>query len=115
MTLMVLSLLEERDIDPTVSMTGTISPDGSIGPIGSPVEKAVAAEEAGARIFCIPKDNEYTLVRYQRNVQLGPFVVPQYYTVEEKTADLIGERTNLTVRIVSDIEELYGIATYKEG
>jgi predicted S18 family serine protease len=110
MALMILSLLEEREIDPTVSMTGTISPDGSIGPIGGAVEKAVAAEEAGASIFCIPKDNEYTEVVYQQ--RMGPFVIRRY-SVREKTADLIAERTDLTVRIVETIEELYEIATYK--
>jgi predicted S18 family serine protease len=112
MTLMILSLLEEREIDPTVSMTGTISPDRTIGPIGGAVEKAVAAEEAGASIFCIPKDNEYTEVVYQR--RMGPFII-QRYSVREKTADLIAERTNLTVRVVETIEELYEIATYKGG
>jgi PDZ domain-containing protein len=40
-----------------VAGTGTIAPDGSIGPIGGITDKIVAAREAGATIFLCPKAN----------------------------------------------------------
>jgi predicted S18 family serine protease len=114
MTLMVLSLLEEKSLDPEVSLTGTISPDGEVGAIGGAVEKAIAAEEAGAHIFCIPRANEYTQVTYEREVQVGPFVWKMPYTRNEKTKSLIEERTDLNVVIVEDVLDLIEIATYKD-
>jgi Lon-like protease len=40
-----------------VAGTGTITPDGTIGPIGGIIDKIVAARDAGARIFLCPKAN----------------------------------------------------------
>lgn len=37
--------------------TGTMSPDGQVGPIGGIQQKMVAAKDAGAGLFLIPKDN----------------------------------------------------------
>ena len=107
MTLLVLALLENLTIRHDVSMTGTISPDGRVGAVGSVVEKAVAAEKAGAKVFCIPKENEYTTVTYYQ--QVGPFVIP--YRRLKKTTDLIAAQTNLTVYLVEDIQDVVRIAT----
>jgi len=35
-------------------MTGTLNHDGSIGPSGKILEKAIAAKEAGAKVFLVP-------------------------------------------------------------
>lgn len=37
-----------------VAATGTIAPDGSVGPVGGVHEKAIAADAAGARVFLVP-------------------------------------------------------------
>ena len=71
------------------------------------MEKAVAAEKAGAKVFCIPKENEYTTVTYYQ--QVGPFVIP--YRRLKKTTDLIAAQTNLTVYLVEDIQDVVRIAT----
>ena len=39
-----------------VAVTGTIEPDGRVGPIGGVAQKAVAAKDAGARLFIVPGD-----------------------------------------------------------
>lgn len=41
-----------------VYMTGTINPDGSIGPVGGVAEKASAAAQNGARLFLYPSGEE---------------------------------------------------------
>ncbi|MBU7004482.1 MAG: hypothetical protein HXS50_02860 [Theionarchaea archaeon] len=114
MTLMVIALLEEKHLDPELSLTGTISTDGGVGPIGGVVEKAVAAEEAGVKIFCIPKANQLTVVTVERRVQVGPFVFKMPYTERVETKSLIEERTDLNVVLVDDVLDLVEIATYKE-
>ena len=40
-----------------IAGTGTIDPDGNVGPIGGIKDKVVAAERAGAEIFLVPADN----------------------------------------------------------
>ncbi|MDX1611015.1 MAG: S16 family serine protease [Candidatus Thermoplasmatota archaeon] len=42
-------------IDQKVMATGTVSPDGSVGPVGGILEKAEAAENAGADLFLVPE------------------------------------------------------------
>ncbi len=40
-----------------IAGTGTIDPDGSVGPIGGIQQKIVAAADAGAKIFLVPAGN----------------------------------------------------------
>ncbi|MHA0286235.1 YlbL family protein [Mycobacterium sp. C3-094] len=40
-----------------VAGTGTITPDGEVGPIGGITHKITAAKEAGASVFLVPADN----------------------------------------------------------
>ncbi len=39
-----------------VAVTGTIRDDGSVGPVGGVAQKAVAAKDAGARLFLVPRE-----------------------------------------------------------
>lgn len=40
-----------------VAGTGTISSDGTVGPVGGAAEKAIAAEKDGAQVFLVPASN----------------------------------------------------------
>ncbi|GMU79979.1 MAG: hypothetical protein AMXMBFR46_27670 [Acidimicrobiia bacterium] len=54
-----------------VAVTGTISEDGAVGPVGGVAQKAVTAREAGARLMIVPRDE----VREARNHAGGMKVV----------------------------------------
>lgn len=41
----------------TVAGTGTLAPDGSVGPIGGVAQKIAASREAGAELFLVPAGN----------------------------------------------------------
>ncbi len=41
----------------TIAGTGSIDPDGNVGPIGGVLDKVVAAREAGADILLVPRGN----------------------------------------------------------
>ncbi len=58
-TLTVYNLLSPVDLTGghIIAGTGTISPDGSVGPIGGVQQKVAAAELAGAEYFFAPADN----------------------------------------------------------
>lgn len=53
-TAATVALLEDKNINNSVMITGTIKSDGSIGKIGGIVEKARAAKSVGARLFIVP-------------------------------------------------------------
>jgi len=55
-TLTILDLLTEGDLTGglDVAVTGTISNDGTVGPVGGSGQKAAAAREAGAAAFIVP-------------------------------------------------------------
>lgn len=54
LTVGVLAALNTHPLDPKVTMTGTISPDGSIGPVGLISYKLQAADEAGFETVVLP-------------------------------------------------------------
>jgi PDZ domain-containing protein len=55
-----------------VAGTGTIAPDGLIGAVGGAAEKALAAEQDGAQIFLVPKDDFEEAQRWVRHIRLVP-------------------------------------------
>ena len=59
LTLGILDLVGEEDLTEgaVVAGTGTIDPEGGVGPIGGIVLKMAAAEEIGADLFLVPAGN----------------------------------------------------------
>jgi PDZ domain-containing protein len=55
-----------------VAGTGTLAQDGTVGPIGGAAEKALAAEDDGAQIFLVPKDNYDEARRWVHSIQVVP-------------------------------------------
>jgi Lon-like protease len=55
-----------------VAGTGTISQDGTVGAVGGAAEKALAAEQDGAQIFLVPKDDASEAHRWVRTLQIVP-------------------------------------------
>lgn len=58
LTVGTIAALKGWAIDPRVMMTGTINPDGTIGPVGGVPEKAQAAALAGVSLFLFPEGQE---------------------------------------------------------
>jgi ATP-dependent Lon protease len=58
MTTAIVSLLTGRPVDATVGMTGEVTLQGRVLPIGGVKQKLLAAHRAGLRTVIIPKRNE---------------------------------------------------------
>ena len=54
MAMSVLASLENKTLDPTVAITGTIDERGNVGTVGGVLEKAVAARDVGIDTFLVP-------------------------------------------------------------
>jgi len=90
-TAILASLLNET-IEPGVVMTGTINPDGSIGPIGGVLQKAEAASSVGAGLFLVPSGQTVSTVNPGSLERID-------------VAKYAEENLNLTVKEVFDIRE----------
>src|SRR5439155_2201134 len=55
-----------------VAGTGTIDADGTVGAVGGAAEKALAAEQDGAQVFLVPKDDFQEAGRWVRRIQVQP-------------------------------------------
>jgi len=84
-TLTVYNLLSPVDLTGghKIAGTGTISPDGSVGPIGGVEQKVAAAEMVGAEYFFAPADNYADALKAARRIK-----VVKVETVEQAVAFL---------------------------
>jgi ATP-dependent Lon protease len=82
LTTALASQLTGRAVPPTVAMTGEVSLQGDVNPIGGLPEKLMAAQRAGVRKVFIPKDNADDLREVAQEVLQSLEIVP-VSTVEE--------------------------------
>ncbi len=95
-TSVMLALLRGKDIRPGTTMTGTINPDGTAGPVGGIVQKMEGAKLAGLKRFGFPIG-----CRNHKDLRTGQDV------------DLmeVGKRLGLEVKEIGDINEGYEFLT----
>ncbi|MEM1303539.1 MAG: S16 family serine protease [Planctomycetota bacterium] len=95
-TIGVLAALRGDTVRDDVAMTGTINPDGTIGPVGGIPHKISGAAEAGMKVVMVPYGT-----RNQKDMNTGEMI------------DLVehGEDLGVEVRLVGDIYTAYKIAT----
>jgi uncharacterized protein len=96
LTATMLAVLRGKDPRSDTTMTGTINPDGSIGPVAGIVQKMTAAAKAGVSRFGFPPGT-----RSQVDPESG------------KTVDLFatGKAAGLEVREIRDIFDAYEFLT----
>lgn len=99
MTTAVLAGLLGDTVKKDATMTGTINPDGTIGPVGGIVAKLDAAKKAKKKLMLVPSGQ-----RYSEDARTEELV-----DVVEK-----GEKEGITVREVSDIYAVYKQLTGKD-
>ncbi|HEY4003246.1 MAG TPA: PDZ domain-containing protein [Candidatus Xenobia bacterium] len=73
-TLEIIRQMEGVDLTRgnVVAGTGTIDPDGSVGPVEGVPQKLVAAERAGATVFLVPEENVEDLPHQHPGVRVVP-------------------------------------------
>ncbi|AIF82433.1 archaeal serine protease [Candidatus Nitrososphaera evergladensis SR1] len=88
-----------------VVMTGTIEPDGTIGPVGGVPEKAIAAGQYGAKIFLVPSGqavyNEQTCEKKQE----GIFIYQTCRSQEKPLSDYTEKNYGMKVIEVKNIKD----------
>ena len=96
LTTAIASLVCGNPVTPKLAMTGEVSLQGMVNPIGGLPEKLMAAHRAGVKKVFIPKDNEFDLKDVAKEVKEALEIIP-VETVEEvliKTGVLDKEKRN---------------------
>lgn len=76
LTTALASLINEKSVDPHICMTGEVSLEGKVKPIGGLPEKLMAAQRAGCTTAIIPIDNEGDLRDVASEVKEALEIVP---------------------------------------
>ncbi len=106
MTLVVIAALENRPVDQSVTLTGTIGQDGHIGAIGGAVEKAQAAKASGIRTFLLPLDNQMLTVYSEQTVNYGGFQVLEQVPRTVPAKEYIEQNVGVKVKYVNTIDDV---------
>ncbi len=110
MTIAAISAIEGKELRNDTTMTGTIQPDGSIGPVSSIFEKAKAAHDNGFEIFLIPKGQELQAFNVERVETPAPGLSIIRSSVQYRNVTrFAAENWNLTIIQVSDIKDVYDV------
>lgn len=104
-TLLVLELEGVQKLNRTVLMTGTISPDGSIGPVGAVPEKAQAAGQYGAKLFLVPRGQGVYQSEECDEKRQGPIVYRTCRSEEKPLTNLTEKNFDMKVVEVKTVQE----------
>lgn len=96
MTAAVLAGYLGHEIDPSITMTGTINPDGTIGPVGGIPHKIAGAAQANKTKVLVPSGQRF-----------------DYDYSQGQSVDLVqaGQQHGVEVQLVPDIYTVYTILT----
>lgn len=106
MTTLLLSVLEEFRINESVTMTGTIGEDGSIGPVSGVLEKARAAAASGKTLLILPEGNDLLIGCQEESRSLGGLRIAGQRPVVVDAKEYIEENLGIHVRYANSIDDL---------
>ncbi len=105
LTIATIAALEDKKPNKSVSITGTINPDGTIGAVGGVLEKAKAAKAVGKTLFLVPLgQGTQTVLKPQEKCTKKPGFVYCETSYEKSTTD-ISQNAGITVKEVHNVEE----------
>lgn len=108
LTVATIAAVSGKELRNDTVMTGTINPDGTIGPVGGLLEKARAAHEAGYRFFLVPKGQGMTTyVQKEESCERTGFITV-CQTLFKPVRVNIGTEVGIDVIEVETIEDAVG-------
>jgi predicted S18 family serine protease len=109
MTAVVTAAIENRTLNQSVTLTGTINPDGTIGAIGGVPDKAQAAKDSGKLLLLLPEDNRVLTFTTPAGSNFFGMALNRQVTQTADAKEYIENRTGIQVMYVSNISEVLGI------
>ena len=90
----------------SVTMTGTIGEDGSIGPVSGVLEKARAAAASGKTLLILPEGNDLLIECQDESRSLGGLRIAGQRPVVVDAKEYIEENLGIHVRYANSIDDL---------
>jgi len=106
MTLVAIAALQNRHINSSVTLTGTIDADGHVGAIGGAVEKATAAKESGITTFLMPRENQDLTIYTERTVDYGGYQLVEQVPRIVPAREYIEKNVGIDVVYVDSINDV---------
>jgi uncharacterized protein len=105
LTIATIAAIEKKPLNGSVMITGTINHDGTIGPVGSIMEKAIAAKSIGADLFLVPL-SQSAQVTYESKRYCEKIGFSQICTVEQIPQKVdVSEKAGIQVKEVKSVED----------
>lgn len=105
LTIATIAVLKNKTLPSDVMITGTINPDGTIGPVGGIFAKAKASKDVGAKLFLVPEGqgSQINYIPERTCEQIGPVT---FCTTKYKPQKLdISKDIGIEVKEVSNISD----------
>ncbi len=104
-TVATIAALENKRLNESVMITGTINHDGSIGPVGEIIAKAKAAKQSGSKLFLVPLLQSRDVV-YETSQHCEKFGPTQVCTVEQVPRKIsVSNQSGIEVIEVGSVQE----------
>lgn len=103
MTVLLVKEILDEPINDKVLLTGTIQPDGSLGPVGGVAEKAEAAGKYGAKTFVVPAGQAITHVQTCKEDKQGLFIYRSCTLEQKPLSPIMEEQFGLKVVEATDL------------
>ncbi len=103
MTILLVMEIQDKPINDKILLTGTIQPDGTIGPIGGVAEKADAAGKYGAETFIVPRGQAIIMVQECEESQNGPFLYKSCKSEAKPLSPITEEKYGMNVAEATDL------------
>ena len=106
----IIALLENKDLNKQVTMTGQILPNGSIYPVGGLVEKADAAKAKGFTKILVPKGESIQRIpekKCEKKEAPGIYIEKCYINYKEQPLeDMVGIKVQEVENIDQAVKEM---------
>ncbi|WP_292392691.1 S16 family serine protease [Methanoculleus sp. UBA303] len=106
MTTLLLSVLEGFPLNESVTVTGTINEDGSIGPVGGILEKAEAAAASGKTLLILPAENNKVISYQEEARSFGGLKIARQRPVVVDAKNYIEEIFGIRVEYANTLDDL---------
>jgi uncharacterized protein len=106
MAVSTIAALQNKTLDNKIFMTGTIKEDGSIGEVGSILEKGKAAKEQNGTLFLVPKGLGKNIIKYKEEKSCNLYKGIEFCEIKYVPEKIdISEKVGIKVREVDNVKE----------